>query len=154
VPDESNYTIPMCLTIVDGHRLQVLDEGYSAQYITKYCTYYAEDGDMIGRVEIYGGDDSFHAIWEGYRFPFVNPSTALLGLEQDENGYMYLLVSMANDMWIEYVTDATFDLLSLRIYLPDENGVYRLVSLVGWETAPAPEIPQLVLDLIALEPVQ
>jgi len=149
VPDESTFTIPMCLTMADGRRLQIVDLDYAASYATENRMYVVENGELARTGSSLA---DFHSTWESYKFPFISPITALMGLEQDENGHMYMLLEVENGQWLEFVISGLSDILSLRIYSPDENGVQRLVNLVSWETAPAPEIPQCVLDMLAQEP--
>ena len=88
--------------------------------------------------------EDFDWYWESYCFPYGRLQT-LNSMRQDENGYNYFLITSEEDMSFEYVTDSSMQIVQLRVYMRDDDGVLALDSTVDYQAGGARAIPPAVL---------
>lgn len=96
----------------------------------------ATDGHTAENMEYYA---------TSYHFPYGRLE-CLQGVRQDDNGYTYFFVKSDDDMSFEFVLGAEMRIVQLRVYIRNDEGSLLLNHWVDYETGPAEEVPQAVLD--------
>lgn len=111
-----------------------------------FCGEYAFMGDDDGAEAASGNSaEEMEFYTTAYHFPYGRLE-CLQGVRQDENGYTYFFVKSDDDMSFEFVIGAEMRIVQLRVYVRNDEGALLLNNTVDYETGPAAEIPQAVLD--------
>lgn len=152
---DGNPPIPVSIVIQQspyGTMMIAIVESAGIEYVTYNCGAYTfgqhtVDGETSAPERMDGQytDEEFEYYTTSYHFPYGRLE-CLQGVRQDENGYAYFFIKSDEDISFEFVTGENMRILQLRMYVRDGDGVLRLNNYVDYETGPAREIPQAVLD--------
>lgn len=112
--------------------------------------YVVELGKITSQEDSFSED--FDTTWHWFCFPFMALETTH-GMRGEDDNYICYLIRNYDDTMSEYVTTGAFHLEEIRVYYKDSDDVYRLGNIVSYETGPAYDIPQSILDDLEKNPM-